>query len=171
MLIAPSDTDILLRIGAAALCGGLIGVERDVRNMPTGMRTLSLVCLGSCVAVIAAIKAGDSDGFSRVAQGIVTGIGFLGGGVIVQTGRAKDVKGLTTAAAIWLTAAIGMLCGLGEVIMALAVTVLAIVILLLDYGVLKLRQRFATDVADDLAHAAKDVDAREKREEARTNER
>lgn len=132
MLTNPSDIDIILRLGAAVLCGGVIGLERDWRNMPTGFRTLSIVCLGSCVAVIAAIKAGDSDGFSRVAQGIVTGIGFLGGGVIVQTGKVKDVKGLTTAAAIWLTAALGLLCGVGELVLAFGVALLAVVVLLLD---------------------------------------
>ena len=83
MLTSPTDVDVILRLGTAVVCGGVIGLERDWRNMPTGFRTLAIVCLGSCVAVLAAIKAGDSDGFSRVAQGIVTGIGFLGGGVIV----------------------------------------------------------------------------------------
>lgn len=139
MLDIPTDSDIILRLGAAVLCGGLIGVERDFRNMPTGFRTLALVCLGSCVAVIAAIKAGDSDGFSRVAQGIVTGIGFLGGGVIVQTGKVKDVKGLTTAAAIWLTAAIGLLCGLGELVIALSVTVMTVIVLGLDMALQKIK--------------------------------
>lgn len=141
MILSPTDTDIILRLGTAVACGGLIGMERDFRNMPTGFRTLALVCLGSCVAVLAAIKAGDSDGFSRVAQGIVTGIGFLGGGVIVQTGKAKDVKGLTTAAAIWLTAAIGLLCGLGELKIALAVTAMTVVVLLLDLAFQKARLR------------------------------
>jgi putative Mg2+ transporter-C (MgtC) family protein len=130
--VPPTDAETILRLVTAVICGGLIGLERDFRNMPTGFRTLAIVCLGSCVAVIAALKAGDSDGFSRVAQGIVTGIGFLGGGVIVQTGRIKDVKGLTTAAAIWLTAAIGLLCGLGHLMIALVVTALTVVILLLD---------------------------------------
>ncbi|MEQ1714785.1 MAG: MgtC/SapB family protein [Hyphomicrobium sp.] len=131
-LIHPTDADTLLRLATAVFCGGVIGIERDFRNMPTGFRTLAIVCLGSCVAVLAALKAGDSDGFSRVAQGIVTGIGFLGGGVIVQTGKVKNVKGLTTAAAIWLTAAIGLMCGLGELRIALAVTVLAVLILVID---------------------------------------
>lgn len=132
MLANPTDLDLVMRLGAAVLCGGVIGLERDWRNMPTGFRTLSIVCLGSCVAVIAAIKAGDSDGFSRVAQGIVTGIGFLGGGVIVQNGRIKDVRGLTTAAAVWLTAALGILCGTGELVLALGVALFAVTVLLLD---------------------------------------
>lgn len=154
MLTNPTDLDVILRLGAAVLCGGIIGIERDWRNMPTGFRTLSIVCLGSCVAVIAAIKAGDSDGFSRVAQGIVTGIGFLGGGVIVQNGTIKDVKGLTTAAAIWLTAALGLLCGVGELVLALGVTALAVMVLLLD-GVLqswRAKTREATQPERDEKH-------------------
>ena len=131
-MVAPTDLEVLARLSAAVLFGGAIGLERDLRQMPTGFRTLALVCLGSCVAVLAAIKAGDSDGFSRVAQGIVTGIGFLGAGVILQREKLHDVKGLTTAAAIWLTAAIGLLCGLGELVTAAITTALAVCVLLLD---------------------------------------
>ena len=97
--VQPTDLETLARLGTALFCGGLIGLERDYRQMPTGFRTMGLLCLGSCIAVLAAIKAGDSEGFSRVAQGIVTGVGFLGAGVIFQTGEKWDVKGLTTAAA------------------------------------------------------------------------
>jgi putative Mg2+ transporter-C (MgtC) family protein len=132
MMIQPDDMDVLARLATAVACGGIIGLERDFRRMPTGLRTLALVALGSCVAVLAAIKAGDSDGFSRVAQGIVTGVGFLGGGVILQKGDLRDVRGLTTAAAIWFTAAIGLLCGLGELKIAAIATALAVVLLLAD---------------------------------------
>jgi putative Mg2+ transporter-C (MgtC) family protein len=127
-----NDFELAARLAAACACGGAIGLERDLRQMPTGLRTLALVCLGSAVAVIAAIKAGDSDGFSRVAQGIVTGVGFLGGGVILQKGELRDVKGLTTAAAIWLTAGVGLLCGLGEIKYAALATAFALVILVAD---------------------------------------
>ncbi len=128
----PDDIEMMIRMTSALACGAAIGLERDWRRLPTGYRTLALVCLGSCVAVIAALKAGDSDGFSRVAQGVVTGIGFLGGGVILQKGNIRDVKGLTTAAAIWLTAGIGLLCGIGELKMALFATALAVVVLMLN---------------------------------------
>ncbi len=131
-MTAPDDIDMMIRMASALACGAAIGLERDWRRLPTGYRTLALVCLGSCVAVIAALKAGDSDGFSRVAQGVVTGIGFLGGGVILQKGNIRDVKGLTTAAAIWLTAGIGLLCGIGELKMALFATALAVTILMLN---------------------------------------
>lgn len=113
-------------------CGGAIGLERDLRRMPTGFRTLALVALGSTAAVIAALKASDSDGFSRVAQGVVTGIGFLGAGVILQRGSMREIKGLTTAASIWLTAAIGLLCGIGEFTLAFASTVAALIVLFGD---------------------------------------
>ena len=131
-MVQPDDFDTISRLGAAVLCGALIGLERDWRRMPTGLRTLALVCLGSCVAVISAIKVGDSDGFSRVAQGIITGVGFLGGGVILQKGDFRDVKGLTTATAIWFTAAVGLLCGAGEIKFALIATGMALVVLLAD---------------------------------------
>lgn len=138
MISDPTDVDVLLRLGTAVICGGVIGLERDFRNMPTGFRTLSLVCLGSAIAVLAAIKAGDSDGFSRVAQGIITGIGFLGGGVILQKDKFRDIKGLTTAAAIWMTAALGLLCGLGELKLALIATAMTTVILLVDLAIHRL---------------------------------
>jgi len=146
-MIQPSDAETLLRLVTAVVCGGIIGLERDMNRLPTGLRTLALVSLGSCVAVLAAIKAGDSDGFSRVAQGIITGIGFLGAGVILQGPDIKKVKGLTTAAAIWVTAAIGMLCGLGELIIALVATALALGILLMDYVSRKISGR-APDGSD-----------------------
>lgn len=132
MVVQPDDFDTMARLGTAVLLGGIVGLERDLRRMPTGMRTLALVCLGSCVAVLAAIKAGDSDGFSRVAQGIITGIGFLGGGVILQKGDLRDVKGLTTATAIWFTAAVGLLCGLGELKIAAFAVFLAVLVLAAD---------------------------------------
>lgn len=114
------------------LCAGVIGLERDRRHMPTGFRTLGLVGLGACAAVLAALKVGDSDGFSRVAQGVVTGLGFLGAGVILQGQRLRDVKGLTTAAAIWLSAAVGLLCGAGQFTLAIVTTSLALVLLFAD---------------------------------------
>ena len=78
-------------------------------------------------------STGDPAAFSRIAQGVVTGIGFLGAGVILQRGDLRGVKGLTTAATVWLTAAIGLMCGLGELKLAAIATGLAIVVLLLDY--------------------------------------
>lgn len=106
--------DIALRLGAATLVGALIGLNRDVHNKPSGLRTLSLVALGSALAVMVATEAGTGPNpASPVIQGVLTGIGFLGAGVIVHEAANTRVRGLTTAAAIWLTACMGTACGLG----------------------------------------------------------
>ena len=105
--------DIGLRLAAAALAGTALGLNRDLRGKATGVRTLGLVGLGSAMAVlsIAHLSAPDA---SRVIQGIVTGIGFLGAGVIIRNDTGKHIHGLTTAACVWLTACIGAACGISE---------------------------------------------------------
>jgi putative Mg2+ transporter-C (MgtC) family protein len=104
--------DIIFRLGAAMLVGSLIGIYLELRQKPTGMRTLGLVALASAVAVLAvASKDPDADA-SRVIQGVITGIGFLGAGVIIHGGTGQMVHGLSTAATIWITASLGVLCGL-----------------------------------------------------------
>ncbi|WP_409561056.1 MgtC/SapB family protein [Hyphomicrobium sp. MC8b] len=134
-LTTPLDyCEVVWRMVAAVLCGGVIGLERDLRRMPTGFRTMAIVSLGACIATLAGERTGDTAAFSRIAQGVVTGIGFLGAGVILQRGdKIRNVKGLTTAATIWLTAAIGLLCGLGELQLAVAASALAIAVLVLDF--------------------------------------
>jgi putative Mg2+ transporter-C (MgtC) family protein len=105
--------DVLLRLGAAVLVGALIGLDREIRNKPAGMRTIALVALGSAVFVMTALDGGTlTESTSRAIQGIVTGVGFLGAGTIIRGQTEESVKGLTTAAAIWLAAAIGIACGL-----------------------------------------------------------
>lgn len=116
------------RLAAAAVAGGLIGLNRDLHNKPSGMRTLALVGLGSALAT--AIVSDSLDAASRVLQGLVTGIGFLGAGVIVKNKDGTDVEGLTTAATIWLTASIGAACGLGAWRLVLAACVFTGVILI-----------------------------------------
>ena len=106
--------DVSLRLGVATLAGAALGLNRDLHAKPTGIRTLGLVGLGSAVAVMTAVGTGDSGAVSRVIQGIVTGIGFLGAGVIVRTHEGRQVHGLTTAACAWLTACIGAACGAGD---------------------------------------------------------
>jgi putative Mg2+ transporter-C (MgtC) family protein len=99
----------------------IVGLNRDLRNRPIGMRTLSLVALGSAVVVVSTIQfpgiAENSNAVSRVVQGIIqglmAGIGFIGAGVILRDSNAQRVKGLTSAATVWLTAALGIACGLG----------------------------------------------------------
>jgi putative Mg2+ transporter-C (MgtC) family protein len=106
--------DIVLRLGAATLIGAALGLNRDMHDKPTGVRTLGLVSLGSALAVMAVAGQGDTAAASRVIQGIVTGIGFLGAGVIIRPLGTRRVHGLTTAACTWLTAAIGAACALGQ---------------------------------------------------------
>ena len=122
--------DIIFRLGAAALIGGAVGLNRDLHRKPSGLRTLSLVGLGSALAVLAAAgDAPDPNAVSRVLQGLLTGIGFLGAGVIVRDASSNKVHGLTTAAAIWLTACLGAVCGLGAWrLVIVACVILAIVL-------------------------------------------
>ena len=108
--------EILTRLGIATLVGGAIGLNRDLHGKPTGIRTLGIVGLGAALIVIASLNfdvAGgpDRNAVSRVVQGVITGIGFLGAGVIFRQSDTNQVQGLTTAACIWLTAAIGIVCG------------------------------------------------------------
>jgi putative Mg2+ transporter-C (MgtC) family protein len=105
-------TEIAIRLGVAALAGAALGLNRDLHGKPTGVRTLALVGLASALIVIA-VGNGEGD-VSRVMQGIVTGIGFLGAGVIIRSENGKHVHNLTTAACVWLTACVGMACGVGQ---------------------------------------------------------
>ena len=122
---------IVLQLLAAALCGGAIGLNRSMHGKPAGMRVHGLVALGSALLMMAAV-ATDSSGATRVAQGIVTGIGFLGAGIILHRLREHgpdQVFHLATAATVWLAAAIGIACGVGQWIMALAGTAVGLTVL------------------------------------------
>src|SRR6478752_6259035 len=110
--------DILLRLATATLVGVFLGLNRDLHGKPTGVRTMGLVSLGSALIVVAAGLVGGNGDATRAVQGIVTGIGFLGAGVIVKDTTSDRVHGLTTAAAIWLTAGLGVTCGLGHWVLA-----------------------------------------------------
>jgi putative Mg2+ transporter-C (MgtC) family protein len=146
----PVELDIALRLGAATLIGAGIGLNRDLHGKPTGVRTLGLVGLGAALVVLAGtdfLATGpplDLDPVSRAIQGVLTGIGFLGAGVIIQEGREKKVRGLTTAALIWLTACMGIACGLGAWIPA-GVALLLAFLLLLGGGRLDHRLHRITD--------------------------
>jgi putative Mg2+ transporter-C (MgtC) family protein len=110
--------EILLRLGAATLAGGLIGLNRDLQGKPIGLKTLGLVGLATAMVVLLAEPPPDhgkiTDAGSRVIQGILTGIGFLGAGVIVHTQHHFRVHGLTSAACTWFAACVGIACGVGH---------------------------------------------------------
>jgi putative Mg2+ transporter-C (MgtC) family protein len=116
-----------MRLLIAALLGGLLGFQREQAGKAAGLRTHMLVSVGAAMFVVAPQMAGIE--LSRVIQGVVTGIGFLGGGTILKLSEERRIKGLTTAAGIWLTAAVGIAAGIGRLGTALVGTVLALVIL------------------------------------------
>ena len=124
--------EIALRLCAATLVGASLGLNRDLHCKPTGVRTLGLVGFGSAFVVLT-FGQGSSADASRVMQGIVTGIGFLGAGVIVRSNDDHHVHGLTTAACVWLTACIGAACGaVGEC--RIILLSFPIVLVLLSFG-------------------------------------
>ena len=118
------------RLVAATVAGGAIGLNRDLHGKPTGVRTLGLVGLGSALIVVAALLVGGNGDATRGVQGIVTGIGFLGAGVIVKAASDDRIHGLTTAASIWLTSALGITIGLGHWLLTLVATTLTLVVLI-----------------------------------------
>lgn len=111
----------------AALLSMLIGLDRERRQRPAGMRTHMLVGIGACLFTVLSVYGFPGDDSSRVAANIVTGIGFLGAGTILQ--RKGDVRDLTTAASIWATAAVGMASGLGLWFVAIVATVIVWIVL------------------------------------------
>jgi putative Mg2+ transporter-C (MgtC) family protein len=132
----PDWAEILLRLGVATLAGGLIGLDRDLHGKPVGLKTLGLVGLATAMVVLLADPASEpgrvSDAASRIIQGILTGIGFLGAGVIVRTEHRFRIRGLTSAACTWFAACIGTACGVGH--WRIVTVALAIAFALLTIG-------------------------------------
>jgi putative Mg2+ transporter-C (MgtC) family protein len=121
---------LAVRLVLAAVLGGALGWQREWTGKAAGLRTHMLVAMGAALFVTAAQQAGiGTDHLSRVIQGIVTGIGFVGGGVILKLSEQRQIKGLTTATAIWLSAAVGVAAGLGRGVAAILGTVLALLVL------------------------------------------
>jgi putative Mg2+ transporter-C (MgtC) family protein len=153
-------TDVALRLGTAALAGALIGLNRDLANKPIGMRTLGLVALGAAVTALAAVQvpgmAENADALSRVTQGVIqgvmAGISFIGAGVILRDARTRTVEGLTTAASVWVTAAVGLACGLAAwttVGIAVVLTLLLLIAGKWLERIGELRSRLAVNVGND----------------------
>ena len=134
LITMTSEWEILLRVVLAAIAGGIIGFDRAARDKPAGIRTHMLVAMGSALAVgvsvlvveDTAVEGARADAV-RVAAGVITGVGFLGAGAILR--GPKGVTGLTTAAGIWVTAALGIAFGFGTYIVAIGATVVAFVII------------------------------------------
>ncbi|MFC3606258.1 MgtC/SapB family protein [Stutzerimonas tarimensis] len=122
---------VAIRLTLAMILGGLLGYEREYKGKAAGLRTHMLVCVGAALFVLVPLKAGIvQDDVSRVIQGVVTGVGFLGAGTILKGGERREVQGLTTAAGIWLTAAVGVASGLGHETTAVLTTLLALMVLM-----------------------------------------
>jgi len=123
---------LVTRLLTAMILGALVGAQRERSGKPAGLRTHMLVAMGGALFVLAPLEAGmELEGISRVIQGIVTGIGFIGAGAILKLQDKREVEGLTTAAGIWMTAAVGIAAGLGRWGLALVSTVLTWVTLAL----------------------------------------
>lgn len=118
----PRDLDSALRLAVAVAVGMAVGLNRDLKGKPTGIRTLGLVCLGAALVGVVSLQVdgivGHPDATSRVLQGIIqgvmTGIGFLGAGVVLVDRAEMRIQGLTTAATVWVTAALGIACALAS---------------------------------------------------------
>ncbi len=128
-----SEIEIIIRLLGAFFLGGIIGIEREKRHRPAGLRTHILVSMGSCLIMLTSLYLFEvyrhlaSVDPGRIAAGVVTGIGFLGAGAILQSTR--NVHGLTTAASIWISSAIGLACGCGFYIAAAVTTLFSLVAL------------------------------------------
>lgn len=132
--LSSQDIEFAVRLVAATFFGGLIGFERETHGKEAGVRTYSLVCLGSALVMIVSIhiyeiyKAVATVDPSRIAAQVVSGIGFLGAGAIIRF--PQGIKGLTTAAGIWAVSGIGLACGLGQHRLAVLATILVLVVLI-----------------------------------------
>lgn len=155
--VLAGNEQTVLRLGAALILGSVLGLNRELHGKPAGLRTHALVCLGAAVATLLALgppnRSGviDANAITRVVQGILTGVGFLGAGVILRDPMGH-VTGLTTAATIWICAVLGIVCGLGY--WGLLGTAVVITFLVLIFGrpierlAEKLFHRHATEPPD-----------------------
>ncbi|MBS3898307.1 MAG: MgtC/SapB family protein [Dethiobacter sp.] len=140
-----SNGELLLRLILAGILGGAVGFERERHNRPAGLRTHILVCLGSALVMIVSVVGfggalGPRGDQARIAAQVVSGIGFLGAGTIMRQG--SSVRGLTTAASLWVVAAVGLATGIGLYLAAVSTTVLILISL---FSLTKIEERMAKD--------------------------
>lgn len=135
--------EILRRLGLALAGGALIGIDRDLHGKSAGLRTFALVSLGTAGVTISAVyeMEPNADNIGRVVQGVLTGIGFLGAGVILRRADSPQVTGLTTAASVWFTACFAVVCGLGEYPLGIALFLMGFALLLGGRFVERLAER------------------------------
>jgi putative Mg2+ transporter-C (MgtC) family protein len=136
--------DIALRLFSAAGGGAVIGLNRFLKHKSAGMRTHVLTALSAALATIVALQFDSVDAASRVMQGLLTGVGFIGAGVIMRDGESH-VQGLTTAASIWLCAVIGIACGADKLMIAAAVVIIALAVLIVGRPLERFIARMAHD--------------------------
>jgi putative Mg2+ transporter-C (MgtC) family protein len=114
---------LAIRLLTAMFLGAIVGIQRERQGKPAGLRTHMLVAMGAALFVLGSLQSGmNSDEISRVIQGLITGIGFIGAGAILKLEQKREIEGLTTAAGIWMTAAIGVAVGLGRLGLAMVST-------------------------------------------------
>jgi len=148
---AAQTTRLVLRLTIAALLGGLLGWEREHAGKAAGVRTHMLVAMGTAMFVLVSQQIGmGNEDLSRVIQGVTAGVGILCAGTILKSDKVNDVKGLTTAAGLWLTAAVGVAAGLGQELTAVLATLLALVILAVVPLLVRLVEKPQPLLADDL---------------------
>jgi|APTNR8051073442_1049403.scaffolds.fasta_scaffold37378_1 putative Mg2+ transporter-C (MgtC) family protein len=125
--------ELLLRLGCAALLGAVLGLDRELRGKPMGLRTLTLISMGSALFTLTALELvaidGDPDNTGRILQGVIAGIGVVGVGVILHQGRTLRLA--TTGACVWLIGGVGIASGLGLYLLAAATTAITLLVLVL----------------------------------------
>lgn len=144
-----SAAAVALRLTAAVIAGVVLGLNRELRMKPAGLKTQPLVALGAAIVTVISIRlagASDPGAVTRTIQGVVTGVGFVGGGVILHRGGEGSVRGVTTAATIWVAAALGLACGAGFWVEAAIGLVLCLLVLT---GGRALEQRMVRPSAGD----------------------
>ena len=128
--VPESAWELVGRLGLATVLGAVVGVNRDWEGKPAGLRTHSLVALGAALfTVVGLLVANDASATGRIVQGITAGVGFIGAGVILRLPELQDIRGLTTAAAIWVVSAVGVAVGAGLWRTGLSAVALAMVVL------------------------------------------